>query len=106
MSVSGFTLSSVSRHGNIRLRVAINQRSASSARRGLTFLFLKERQLFAKEEILRGKSAMGTGREENELDQVDQDRGCREETVLDSSHNEYGHERSGSHVTRRYDSVI
>ena len=26
--------------------------------------FLKERQLFAKEEILRGKSVAGTGREE------------------------------------------
>ena len=68
--------------------------------------FLKERQLFAKEEILGGKSAVGTGGEENEPDQVEQDRGCREETVLDSSHNEYGHERSRSHVTRRCDSVI
>jgi hypothetical protein len=59
----------------------------------LDFPFLKECQLFAKEEILGGKSAVGTGREENEPDQVEPDRGCREETVLDSGHNEYGHER-------------
>ena len=68
--------------------------------------FLKERQLFAKEEILGGKSAVGTGGEENEADQVEQDRGCGEETMLDGSHDEQGHQGSESHVTRRYDSVI
>ena len=44
--------------------------------------FLKERQLFAKEEILRGKSVAGTGREETSTPQVEQGHGCREETML------------------------
>ena len=43
--------------------------------------FLKERQLFAKEEILRGQGAVGTGREENKPTQVEQDHGCGEETM-------------------------
>jgi len=68
--------------------------------------FLKERQLFAKEEILRGKSVAGTGREETSPPQVEQWHGCREETMLNSGHDECGDEHSGSHVTRRYDSVI
>ena len=68
--------------------------------------FLKERQLFAKEEILRGKSVAGTGREETSPPQVEQCHGCREETMLNSGHDECGDEHSGSHVTRRYDSVI
>jgi cytochrome b len=50
--------------------------------------FLKERQLFAKEEILRGQGAVGTGREENKPTQVEQDHDCGEETMLDSSHDE------------------
>src|SRR5713101_6521298 len=36
-SVSAFTFTSASRHGNIRLRVTIIHRVESSARRGLTF---------------------------------------------------------------------
>ena len=37
ISVSGFTFNSELPHGNVRLRVAIVHRVASSARRGLTF---------------------------------------------------------------------
>src|SRR5262249_40693226 len=37
MSVGALTFTSASRHGNMRLRVAINQRVESLARRGLTW---------------------------------------------------------------------
>jgi hypothetical protein len=52
--------------------------------------FLKERQLFAKEEILRGKSAAGTGREETSPPQVEQCHGCREETMLNCASRKMG----------------
>ena len=72
------------------------------------FPLLEERQLVPEEEILRGEGDVGTGREENDPTQLKQDRGCREETVPDSQDQDEqdGYERSGSHVTRRYDSVI
>jgi hypothetical protein len=48
MSVSGFTWTNASRHGNIRLRVAIIQRVESSARRGLTLRSWKSASCFRR----------------------------------------------------------
>ena len=77
MSVSGLTLTGVLRHGNIRPSVAINQRVASSARRGLiNFALLEDRRLFAKkgspprnvwERIARGASLTGSKATKNEV---------------------------------------
>jgi hypothetical protein len=69
---------------------------------------LVERQLFAEEEVLRGKGAVGADREGKKLAQIEHDRRQAEEAVLDSCcrHGQDGHERSGSHVTERYDSLI
>ena len=62
MSVSGFTFSSALRHGNIRPSVAINQRVASSARRGLTLRSWKSasclrRKRFSAARELRERTA-------------------------------------------------
>ena len=43
---------------------------------------LEQRQLFSDKEILRGKGAVRTHSEENELAQVEQDRERCEETVF------------------------
>ena len=72
MSVSGLTFTSALRHWNIRTKVAIAQRVASFARRGLTLR--EERQLFAEKEILGSQGLVGTDREGSKLGQVKRDR--------------------------------
>jgi hypothetical protein len=58
MSVSGFTWTNASRHGNIRLRVAIIQRGIVSAS-WLDPALLEERQLLAQKQIFRGERTAG-----------------------------------------------
>ena len=71
----------------IRLRVAIIHRVESSARRGLNLPLLEERQLLAKEEILRSQGTAGMRREESQSDQVEHDQGQRPKAVCNDPEN-------------------
>jgi hypothetical protein len=73
MNVSDLTFTSALRHGNIRPKVAIDQRVASFARRGLTLRSWK-RELFAENKILGSQGLVGTDREGSKLGQVKRDR--------------------------------
>src|SRR6516225_645232 len=56
MSVSALTFTSASRQQNIRLRVAITQRAASSARRGLTLRSWKSASCFRRKRFSAAKA--------------------------------------------------
>jgi hypothetical protein len=73
MRVSGLTFTRALRHWNIRPSVAINQRVASSARRGLTLRSWKSASCFAEKEILRSQGVVGADREGSRSEQVEGD---------------------------------
>jgi hypothetical protein len=58
------------------------------------------RQLFSKEEVFCGQRAAGLGGCQNEPAEIEQDRSCRPNTMLQGGKEDTGrHEGSGSHVT-------
>jgi hypothetical protein len=87
MSVSGFTFTSELPHGNIRLRVAIVHRVASSVRRGLTFRSWNIASCFRRKRILGRQGTVGMHREGCESDQVDEDQRQHPEAVRHGAEN-------------------
>src|SRR5215469_2999547 len=106
MSVSDLTLTSAFRHWNIRASLAINQRVASSARRGLTLRSWKSasclrRKRFSAARDLWERIARQTSRTRSKATPEEVRRQC----ATARASNDTGM-NAGSHFTERYQNAI
>src|SRR5215472_11951769 len=103
MSVSALTFTSATRQQNIQLRVAITQRAASSARRGLTLRSWKSASCFRRKRFSAAKArrecvARKAGRTKSNATRDS----VRKECAIARKINQPDIERPGSHVTECY----
>jgi hypothetical protein len=98
--VSGWMFTRTSRHQNMWLRITIISRVESWAR--LHLALLEQGELFAQEEVLGSQCAARPRSEHDQMDEIARDGGQRIEAVCQQLEDGARHERSASHVTRRY----